>query len=73
MVDKPIQKAIEQGTDAIEQTSKVLCPWLPDPHTCACGAYCDAEVEYIESQAMPMEIWKCPNEECGNRYYRNRD
>lgn len=74
MVDKPIQKAIESGTDAIEQTSKVLCPWLPDPHTCeSCGAYCDAEVEYIETQAMPMEIWKCPNEECGNRYYRNRD
>ena len=46
MVDKPIQKALESGTEAIEQTSKVLCPWLPDPHTCEnCGAYCDAEVE----------------------------
>ena len=71
MVDKPIQKAIEQGTEAIEQTSKVLCSWLPDPHTCECGAYCDAEVEYVQSQAMYMDIWKCPN--CGGRYYRNRD
>jgi len=74
MVDKPIQKAIESGTEAIEQTSKVLCPWLPDPHTCEnCGAYCDAEVEYIQSQAMYMDIWRCPNEDCGERYYRNRD
>ena len=71
MVDKPIQKAIEQGTDAIEQTSKVLCPWLPDPHTCACGTYCDAETEFVEEQMLPTDIWKCP--ECGARYYRNRD
>jgi hypothetical protein len=71
MVDKPIQKALESGTDAIEQTSKVLCLWLPDPHTCDCGAYCDAETEFIEEQMLPTDIWKCP--ECGNRYYRNRE
>ena len=71
MVDKPIQKALESGTDAIEQTSKVLCPWLEDPHTCDCGAYCDAETEFVEQQMLPTDIWKCP--ECGNRYYRNRD
>ena len=70
MVDKPIQKAIEQGTEAIEETLKVLCSWLEDPHTCECGAYCDAEVEYVQSQAMYMDIWRCPN--CGERYYRNR-
>ena len=72
MVDKPIQKAIESGTEAIEQTSKVLCSWLEDPHTCdECGAYCDATVEYVEAQVSYMDIWKCP--ECDARYFRNRD
>ena len=73
MVDKPIQKALEGGIEAVEQEKKNLCPWLPDPHKCDCGAYCDAEMKYVESQATIMRIWKCPNEDCGKRFYRNRD
>jgi hypothetical protein len=71
MVDKPIQKAIEGGIEAVEQETKNLCPWLPDPHKCDCGAYCDATRDYVESQAMVLPIWKCP--ECNARYYRNRE
>jgi len=74
MVDKPIQKAIEGGIEQAKQETKNLCPWLEDPHRCdSCNTYCDAEVEYIESQATIMRIWKCPNEACGKRFYRNRE
>ena len=71
MVDKPIQKAIEGGIERTKQETKNLCPWIEDPHKCSCGAYCDATRDYVQSQALVMDIWKCP--ECGDRYYRNRD
>jgi len=71
MVDKPIQKAIEGGIERTKEETKNLCPWLPDPHKCSCGAYCDATKDFVESQALVMDIWKCP--ECGDRYYRNRE
>jgi hypothetical protein len=74
MVDKPIQKAIEGGIERTKQETKNLCPWLPDPFRCSeCQTYCDATVEFVRQQAMPVKIWKCPNEECGQRYYRNRE
>jgi len=71
MVDKPIQKAIEGGIEQVEKETKNLCPWLPDPHKCDCGAYCDATKDFVKSQALVMGIWQCP--ECGDRYYRNRE
>lgn len=49
---------------------KNLVPWLESPHKCDCGAYTDATHEYVEPQAMYMDVWKCP--ECGTRYYRDR-
>jgi hypothetical protein len=71
MVDKPIQKALEGGIEKTKQETKNLCPWLPDPHKCSCGAYCDATQDYVASQALVMDIWECP--ECGDRYFRNRE
>jgi hypothetical protein len=72
MVDKPIQKAIEGGIERTKEETKNLCPWLESPHTCPkCSVYCDAERSYVESQAMIMRVWKCP--ECDARYFRNRE
>jgi hypothetical protein len=72
MVDKPIQKALEGGIEKTKQETKNLCPWLEDPYRCdSCNSYCDATEDFVESQALVMDIWKCP--ECGDRYYRNRD
>jgi len=71
MVDKPIQKALEDGIERTKQETKNLCPWLESPHTCQnCGSYCDATQDYVESQALVMDIWLCP--ECDARYFRNR-
>ena len=65
-----LQQAVEQAQDGVERAGKSLVPWLPDPHQCDCGAYTNATHEYVASQAMYMDIWKCP--ECGTRYYRDR-
>jgi hypothetical protein len=48
-----------------------LIPWLPTPHRCECGAYCTADVQYVESQGMPVDVWVCPD--CETRYYRDED
>ena len=73
MVKRAIQEASEAAESAVEQ-GKVLCPWLPDPKRCeACGAYCDATEEYVDTQAMVVPIWKCPTEGCAKSYYRDRD
>jgi len=73
MVNRPIKEAQEKA-DTARETVKNLCPWLPDPYQCDdCGAYCDATEGYVQAQAMVVDIWQCPNEECGQRYYRNRD
>jgi hypothetical protein len=56
-------------TDADDEaTVRGLIPWLPDPHKCDCGAYCEATSGYVQTQAMIMDIWVCP--ECESRYYR---
>lgn len=56
--------------ETVERQGKVLIPWLPDPYTCDdCGAYCDATEEYVDQQAMIVDVWKCP--ECESRYYRD--
>lgn len=60
-----------KGVEEASNQAKNLIPWLPDPHTCSCGVYTDATVEYVERQAMPVKIWKCPS--CGSRYYRDRE
>jgi hypothetical protein len=73
MVDRPIQKAIEEGIDTATEQTKTLCPWLPDPHKCDCGAYCDATRDYVAEQAAVMDVWQCPNDDCGQRYHRERD
>ena len=70
-LDRPIEAA-EKAVDSAKSATKNLCPWLPDPHTCQeCGAYCDATTDYVQQQAMVVEIWECPD--CGSRFYRNRD
>ena len=71
MVKRAIKEAAESASEAVEQ-SKVLCPWLPDPEPCeACGVYCDATESFVESQAMIMPVWECP--ECGQEYHRDRE
>jgi hypothetical protein len=73
MVTRPIKEA-QEAADSARETVKNLCPWLPDPHQCGdCGAYCDATEGYVQEQAVVVDIWQCPNDECGQRYYRNRD
>lgn len=69
-VDAIIEAGTEATDDAVERT-KNLIPWLPDPHTCEyCGAYCDAETEYVATQAEYIDVWVCPD--CETRYYRSR-
>jgi PHP family Zn ribbon phosphoesterase len=48
-----------------------LIPWLSKPVRCECGAYCDPDTDYVETQAMIIDIWRCPD--CGKRYYREAD
>jgi len=48
-----------------------LLPWLSKPVRCECGAYCEADTDYVHTQAMIVDIWRCPD--CGNRYYREAD
>ena len=61
--------------DAKETVSKArgLVPWLEDPHQCECGEYCEATTEYVGEQAMYVDVWVCPNDDCGARYYRDRE
>jgi DNA-directed RNA polymerase subunit RPC12/RpoP len=66
-----LKESAQEASDAVERNTKTLCPWLEDPHVCGeCGAHCDSTRNYVESQVMIMDIWKCP--ECGSRYYRER-
>ena len=54
----------------VEREIKNLCPWLPDPKICDCGAYTDADRQYVAEQAIYVDVWDCP--ECEKRYYRDR-
>lgn len=62
---------LDDLTDAGRKLPDVagLIPWLPTPHRCECGAYCEADVQYVAAQAMAVEVWVCPD--CGARYYRD--
>lgn len=62
-----------KGVEETKSQAKNLISWLEDPHMCECGAYCDSDVQYVERQAMAVKVWVCPNEECGKRYYRDRE
>ena len=66
--DFSLEKA-KDATQSVKRDSKVLCPWLPDPPTCECGRYMDAESEYVAEQAMIVDVWTCP--ECEYREYRD--
>lgn len=59
----------DEGVENTKQQARNLISWLPDPHTCDCGALCKAKTEYVENQAMHMDVWDCP--ECEKRYYRD--
>lgn len=68
-VKERAEKAVEEAQDQ----AKELVSWIPDPYECdECGYYCDAEYQYVTGQAKYCKVWQCPNEECGNRYYRER-
>ena len=68
---RPIQAA-EEAVETFQHKAKgKLLDWLPR-HTCeACGAVCTAENEFVEQQAIYMDVWVCPNEDCSKRYYRD--
>lgn len=71
MSEFSLQDVVDAKDNAREQTKR-LVPWLADPHRCdECGAYCDATVGYVASQASYMDVWQCS--ECDARYYRTRD
>lgn len=55
----------------VERQTRTLIPWLEDPHTCECGALCIATEEFVESQAIYMDVWKC--RQCESLYHRTRD
>jgi hypothetical protein len=59
---------LTDSDESDESTVRGLIPWLPDPHQCDCGAYCEATRGYVQRQAMHMDIWECPD--CENRYFR---
>jgi len=71
MVDRPIKAAIESRAQHTVREVRSLCPWLPDPHICDCGAWCDPEVRWVPRQAMRMPVWQCSD--CDRRYHRTRD
>jgi len=65
-----LKDTAQEAANTANRQTKNLVPWLEDPHKCTCGAYCDATYDYVESQALYMDIWECP--ECGNRFHRDR-
>lgn len=67
---RPIEAA-EKATETVKSKARgKLLDWLPSPHECDnCGALCEAKHEYVERQAMYMDVWRCP--ECDSRYYRD--
>jgi len=70
MSDFSLSDALADGVERAHKETKVLCDWLPDPPMCAeCGRYMDAEHEYVDQQAMYMDVWSCP--ECDYREYRD--
>ena len=70
-LDRPIQKAENAAESAISKAKGATLWWLPDGHTCDCGAECEPDIQYVEQQAMSVRVWDCP--ECEKRYYRERD
>jgi len=65
-----ISDVINPDTDT-RQNARRLIPWLPDPHQCDCGVYCEAKDEFVQEQAMIMPVWVCP--ECESRFYRGEE
>ena len=61
-------------TEKVQQQGRRLVPWLENPHQCDCGKYCIATEEFVNTNAWvgPREIWECPDDDCGKRYYRER-
>ena len=61
-----------EAVEEVKQQGRQLIPWLPDPYTCDhCGSLCKADTQYVESQCYIMDVWQCPNEDCGARYFRD--
>jgi hypothetical protein len=71
MVDRPIREAMSQTAQKASKNARALCAWLPNPHRCDCGAWCDAQVQWVPRQAMTMRVWQCS--ECERRYHRTRE
>lgn len=65
---RPIQAA-RDAADSVREQARSLIPWLPQFQCDACGTHCDADVQYVDSQAMPVAVWDCP--ECDRRFHRD--
>lgn len=71
MTDIPTLGDPDDDNDGgVIERAKRLCPWLPDPHKCDCGAYCDATVTYDPRLVEYTKAWVCP--QCQSAYYRER-
>jgi DNA-directed RNA polymerase subunit RPC12/RpoP len=62
---------LDDAQEAVEKATGLI-PWLEDPYECDnCGAYCEADTQYVGQVAEYTEVWDCP--ECSSRYFRERE
>jgi len=59
------------GAESVKAKATSVIPWLPDPWVCECGGACVADMQFVEEQAMPVQVWQC--RECKRRYYRDEN
>ena len=72
MSELPFVETAQEAVESVrDKTRGKLINWLDHFDCKHCGAVCTAETEFVESQAMYCEIWKC--EECESRFYRDSD
>lgn len=59
------------GAESVKAKATSVIPWLPDPWVCECGGACVADTQFVEEQAMYVQVWQC--RECKRRYYRDEN
>jgi len=63
------KEAVEKATSQLR--NKQI--WVINPHVCdKCGAECDAETQFVGPMAAIEPVWQCPNDDCRQRYYRDK-